>query len=182
MALGGRGGAAVSRGPEVRPGLRPGVQAEHREHHAVQRGRHEQRALPVAVGDRPVAFGAGLLTCRSVGAERAGQLPERARHLDPQAGRVHRGDLEPQAGERPPDQVHVGRIGPVLLGELVTGQDGGALDDVGGNHRPRRSTSVSSARSEVSSWQAARARERRPLTAGQLNQGFGFFRHGQLLL
>jgi hypothetical protein len=67
-----------------------------------------------------------------LGAEHAGQLPERARHLDPPAGRVYRGDLKAQAGECLPDQVHVGRVGTVLLGELVTGQDGGALDDVGG--------------------------------------------------
>jgi hypothetical protein len=120
----------------VRPGLWPGVQAQHREYHAVQRGRHEQRALPVAVGDRPLALRRRAADLPQLSAEHAGQLPERARHHDPPAGRVHRGDLQAQAGERPPDQVHVGRVGPVPLGQLVTGQDGGALDDIGGNLCP----------------------------------------------
>ena len=46
------------------------------------------------------------------------------------------GDLQAQAGERLADEVHVGRVGPVPLGQLVAGQDGGPLDDFGGNLGP----------------------------------------------
>jgi len=43
------------------------------------------------------------------------------------------GDLQAQAGERLADQVHVGRLGPVPFGQFAGGQDGGPLDDFGGN-------------------------------------------------
>ena len=46
------------------------------------------------------------------------------------------GDLESQAAERLLDQVHVGRVGSVPLGQLVMGQDGGPFDDLGGNLGP----------------------------------------------
>ena len=183
VALGSRISAAVSRGPEVRPGLGPGVQAQHREHHAVQRGRHEQRALPVAVGDRPLAFRCRTANLPQLSAEHAGQLPERARHLDPPAGREHRGDLQAQAGERPPDQVHVGRVGPVPLGQLVAGEDGGPLDDIGGNlGPPAQHQRQLGPLGGVQLAGRRDARKRRALAAGQLNKGFGFFRHGQLLV
>ena len=46
------------------------------------------------------------------------------------------GDLQAQARERLADQVHVGGVGPVPLGQFVAGQDGGPVDDLGRNIGP----------------------------------------------
>ena len=49
---------------------------------------------------------------------------------------MDRGDLQAVAGQRLADEVHVGGVGPVPLGQFVAGQDGGSLDDIGGKVGP----------------------------------------------
>jgi hypothetical protein len=119
----------------MRPELRPGVQAEHGQHDAGQRGRDVHRALAVAVRDHLVAR-TGARDQLQGHAERARQLAQGARHLDPAGGRIDGGDRQAQARERLADQVHVGGVSPVPLGQFVAGQDGGPLDDLGRNIGP----------------------------------------------
>ena len=120
----------VPPGAEVRLGLRPGVQPEHRGHHPVQRGRQEQRALAVAVGDPPPAPWVRAADLPQRRAERAGQVAQGTRHLDPAGDRVDGGDLQAAAAQLPGDQVHVGGVGAVPLGQLIAAQHGGPDDDL----------------------------------------------------
>jgi len=46
------------------------------------------------------------------------------------------GDLQAQDGERLADEVHVGRVRPVPISQLIAGQDGRPLDDIGGKIGP----------------------------------------------
>ena len=92
---------------------------------------------------------------------------------------MHRGDLKPQAGQRPPDQIHIGRVRPVLPGQLLAGQDGGALDQ----HRREARPAAQHQRQlgPLGGVQPPGLRgggERRALAACQLDQRMGFFRHG----
>ena len=45
-------------------------------------------------------------------------------------------DLEAQAGEGLADEIHVGGVGAVSLGQFVAGQDGGPGDHIGGKIGP----------------------------------------------
>ena len=67
--------AASARGPEMRPELRPGVEAEHGKHHAIQRGRDKDRPHPVAVRDH-LATGPPAGDQLQGHAERAGQVAQ----------------------------------------------------------------------------------------------------------
>jgi len=69
-------------------------------------------------------------------AERAGQLAQGPRHLDPARARLNGRYLQAAGGERLPDEVDVGGVGSVPLGQLVAGQEGRPGDHIGGKRGP----------------------------------------------
>ena len=172
--------AAAARRPEVRPGLRPGVQAEHRGDDAAQRGGQVERPLAVTVGNLPLArrVRAGDLAQRR--AERAGQVAQGARHLDPPGDRVDGRDLQAAAAQLPPDQVHVGRIGAVPPGQLVAAQHGRPHDDLLRElgAPPQHQRDLGAPRG-VQRPGFRGIRQRRSLAAGQPHQRSRFIRHYQ---
>ena len=128
-----RGGWTGRRGPgggrrraaELRAGLRPVVQAEHGEHDAGQFGGDLQRAFTVAVLDRVLPDARVRRAYQAQrGPEGRGQGRDRAPHHDPARARVGAGDLKAVPGQHGRDELQVGRVGAVLLGELLRGQGG----------------------------------------------------------
>ena len=111
-----RGEAALDRGGPDHPAaaLRPVVQPEHGDHGVGQPGRHGQRAG--ALPDQLPVRDAGLL---QLGREQLGQRADRAGDPHPPGRRVDPDDLGSGRLDRGPDQLDVGRVGAVPVGQLV---------------------------------------------------------------
>ena len=122
---------------ELRPGLRPVIQAQHREHDAVQFGGNLQPAFPVPVLDRALPRDRIRRAHQAQrGAEGGGHARERARDLDPAGARVGADDRQAVGGQHGRDEAQVGGVGAVLLGQLLPGEDGWPLDQILGQRRP----------------------------------------------
>jgi hypothetical protein len=123
--VGDRLGGVRRRAPDVRPGLRPVVQAEHGDQDAVQLGRYAQAALAVAVGHRRLE--------RARAGDQAELRPEHLRQRRDRPAedhtaraRVAADHLDPgeRAGQHLRHQGLLGLVGAVPLPQVVTGDTG----------------------------------------------------------
>ena len=121
---------AVQR-PELRPGAGLRVQPQHRQHRAVQLGRHLQLPVVPPVPHGRLAERVVALEKRDGGAENLGQRAQRAGHHNQPGRQVGTRHPQPQPPENPLYQRQIGRIGAVPLAQLSPGDHTRPLDQTG---------------------------------------------------